>query len=100
MKLDEAYTIIESNELTRFIQKHSNNEYAVVSACRGELTPTENKKRTNELKNKLQNSKFSFKPVKGGYIENIKTPEQKEVSENSFMIYGFSKNGEQLAEKK
>ena len=99
MKFSEAVALVEANELGRFISKHSNGEYAVVSACRGELSKAENYKRTKELKEKLQASRFSFKPVKGGYIENLGKSNQKEVYENSFMIYGYSKNGEPIKPK-
>ena len=93
MKFSEAVALVEANELGRFISKHSNGEYAVVSACRGELSKAENYKRTKELKEKLQASKFSFKPVKGGYIENLGKSNQKEVYENySTMLLSSARN--------
>lgn len=99
MNFEEALQIVEGNELQRFVTKHSNKGYAIVSACRGELSEKENRARTAELKTKLQASKFSFKAVNGGFIENYDKPNQKEVYENSFMIYNYDKDGKELPSK-
>ena len=96
MNFDDVLRIVEGNELGRFVSKHNTHGYAIVSACRGELSQAENNKRTKELKTKLQASNFSFKPVKGGFIENLGKKDQKEVYENSFMIYDYSKDGKEL----
>jgi hypothetical protein len=101
MKLDEAYKIagvITEDSLNRLQEVHRKNGYAIVSACRNEFTKEENEKRTNQLKEILQKSSFSFKKVLGGFIETKEDGSKKEVKEKSFIIYNYDKNGN-IAEK-
>ena len=101
MKLDEAYKIagvIAEDSLNRLQEVHRKNGYAIVSACRNEFTKEENEKRTNQLKEILQKSSFSFKKVLGGFIETKEDGSKKEVKEKSFIIYNYDKNGN-VAEK-
>lgn len=101
MKLDEAYKIagvIIEDSLNRLQEVHRKNGYAIVSACRNEFTKEENEKRTNQLKEILQKSFFSFKKVLGGFIETKEDGSKKEVKEKSFIIYNYDKNGN-VAEK-
>ena len=101
MKLDEAYKIagvITEDSLNRLQEVHRKNGYAIVSACRNEFTKEENEKRTNQLKEILQKSSFSFKKVLGGFIETKEDGSKKEVKEKSFIIYNYDKNGN-VAEK-
>jgi hypothetical protein len=60
MKLNDAYIIAEDS-LGRLQEVHRRNGYAVVSACRNEFSKNENRHRTNQLKEILKNSPFSFK---------------------------------------
>lgn len=90
--------LLEGNELIRFLGIHSKNGYAIVSACRNENTVEQNNIKTNELKEILKNSKFSFKQVSGGFIENKGKSNEKEVHEKSFIIYNFKQNGEKVKE--
>ena len=101
MKLDEAYKIagvITEDSLNRLQEVHRKNGYAIVSACRNEFTKEENEKRTNQLKEILQKSSFSFKKVLGGFIETKEDGSKKEVKEKSFIIYNYDKDGN-VAEK-
>ena len=74
--LDEAYKlaegIITEDSLNRLQEIHRKNGYAIVSACRNEFSKNENEHRTNQLKEIIQNSPFSFKKVLGGFIETKK----------------------------
>ena len=87
-------TLLEGNELIRFIGTHIKNGYAIVSACRGENTTEQNNAKTKELRDLIKASGFSFKPVSGGFIENKGKTDEKEVHEKSFVIYNFKQNGE------
>lgn len=60
--------ILNENELSRFLEYHSPNGFAIVSANRHENTSKINKEKTNELKNILKKSQFSYKFVKRGKI--------------------------------
>lgn len=97
MKLDEAYKlaadIITEDSLNRLQEIHRKNGYAIVSACRNEFSKNENEYRTNQLKEIIQNSPFSFKKVLGGFIETKKDGTKQEVKESSFIIYNYDKNG-------
>lgn len=88
--------LLEGNELIRFLGIHSKNGYAIVSACRNENSVEQNNAKTNELKEMLKKTKFSFKQVYGGFIENKGTNNEKEVYEKSFIIYNFKQNGEKI----
>lgn len=86
-------TLLEGNELIRFIGTHIKNGYAIVSACRDENSAEQNNAKTKELRDWIKTSGFSFKPVFGGFIENKGTPKEKEVHEKSFVIYNFKQDG-------
>jgi hypothetical protein len=57
-----------------------------ISASRGNLSPAENNKRTNELRTSLVRHGYSPIPVKGEYIEDH-NGEKKNVKEKTFMIH-------------
>jgi hypothetical protein len=57
-----------------------------ISASRGNLSPAENNKRTNELRTSLKQHGYSPIPVKGEYIEDH-NGEKKKVKEKTFMIH-------------
>lgn len=57
-----------------------------VSAHRGNLSPAENNKRTEELKASLRKHGYTPVPVKGEYIEDH-NGEKKKVKEKTFMIH-------------
>ena len=69
--------------------KHAKNGYAIVSACRGELSKEENDERTEELEKKIREKGYSFKRAFGNYIEEGNG----EVSEKSFIIFNFYRDG-------
>lgn len=48
--------ILNENELSRFLEYHSPNGFAIISASRHENTSKINKEKTNELKNILKKS--------------------------------------------
>lgn len=91
--------ILNENELSRFLEYHSPNGFAIISASRHENTSKINKEKTNELKNILKKSQFSYKFVIGGYKEDVlendkPTGKKRTVKEDSFIIYNKTKNGE------
>lgn len=91
--------ILNENELNRFLEYHSPNGFAIVSACRHENTSKINREKTKELKDILKNSPFSYKFVIGGYKEDVlendkPTGKKRTVKEDSFIIYNKTKTGE------
>ena len=92
----------------RMLDRHSQNGYAIISACRGgsdfglnasnpqqkEKLAVINKKRTQELLDCIRQSGFSYTPSYGGFIENQGTENEEEVFERSFIVYANKKNGE------
>jgi len=85
--------ILEGNSLLRFIGEHAKKGFAIVSACRGDMSRGANVQRTKELKELIKNAGFSFKQVQGGFIENKGKGNETEVKETSFIIYNFKNNG-------
>lgn len=86
--------ICEGNALNRFIKIYSKEGFAIVSACRNELSKEENILRTNELETIIKNSGFSYKKINGGFIENKNLENETVVREKSFIIFN-NKNGEE-----
>jgi hypothetical protein len=58
-----------------------------ISACRSENSPKENERNTNQLRQTLESRGHKVVPVKGGFIENKGTPQEKHVDgEDSFFV--------------
>ena len=68
------------------ITQHIDNGCMMISACRGERTEEENKKKTDELSNDLRDLGYGYIRILGGYIENKGTEDEKEVTEESFFV--------------
>lgn len=68
------------------ITQHIDNGCMMISACRGERTEEENKKKTDELQNDLRSMKYGYIRILGGYIENKGKDDEKEVTEESFFV--------------
>lgn len=83
-KFYKSPTLMESNWSR--LNRHINNACFLISACRGENDVTTNKKRTEALANDIRNAGLGYIRVLGGYVENKGTPEEIEVTEESFFV--------------
>ena len=84
--------IVNEIGLNRLFNKHTENGYVMVSACRhdwSEDDEVENREinniKTKELKDDIQKSGYQYIPVQGGFVEDDGT----EVVEKSFLIVNF-----------
>lgn len=91
----------------RLINRHSDNGYIIISACRGwsdfgldpdnladkETLNYKNKIRTKSLQNDIQSFGFSYTPCYGGFVENLGTENEDTVYEKSFIVYARKKDG-------
>lgn len=103
MKYEEAILLVEGNPLAKHLSYHESKGYIIISANRSEKSDKENRDNYNELHRLLKNSKYSFKKVFGGSLEeNGKdkngNPLFKEIQgEPSFIVYANTKNGEKVS---
>lgn len=84
--------IVNEIGLNRLFNKHTENGYVMVSACRhdwSEDDEVENREinniKTKELKEDIQKAGYQYIPVQGGFVEDDGT----EVVEQSFLIVNF-----------
>ena len=84
--------IVNEIGLNRLFNKHTENGYVMVSACRHDWSEDDeienreiNNIKTDELKDGIQKSGYQYIPVQGGFIEDDGT----EVVEKSFIIVNF-----------
>lgn len=84
---------LEESSLSRIWKKHKESDSGTISACRGNLTKEENKKRTLELKTLLIKAGYSVTAVNGVYIENYNSPDAREVHEKSFIVFDYKNLG-------
>lgn len=99
-----ALQMINEITLDRILKKHGDNGFIVISACKsndkkGKKVPDEvNKARTEELREVIKNSKYSFREAYGGYHD----PDYAENAdyEYSFIVFNYksvnSKDGEYI----
>lgn len=98
-------TNLNESSMTRFISKFQKHDAVIMTAYRGGLTKAENKARNAELFSALFAKGYSITKVKGSYIENYQEDNQKEVSEQSFVVVNhnddkdFKKVVEKLGQK-
>ena len=97
---------INETNAKRFLERHTNSGYVIISACRGsedfnldETNPQElnklrqiNNQRTKELLSDIKKKGFTYTPCFGGFIENKGLENEQEVYEKSFIIYPYKKN--------
>lgn len=91
MKLKD---IMESS-LSRVHSKMQGTTTGTITAYRSEYSKQDNQKRNKSLVAKLMALGYSVTAVKGSYIENYGSDDEKEVSEHSFFV---SPRNEQQAE--
>ena len=87
MQYSTLIEILAMNEssLSRIHQK-SQDIAGTITAYRGEFSKRENQQRNRSLLAKLMAAGYSVTSVKGSYIENYGSNEEKEVSEHSYFI--------------
>lgn len=99
-------SLSESNA-KKLIDRHSNNGYIIISACRGEsdfgLDVSKksdkeklshiNNERTKSLLRDIQSLGFSYTPCYGGFIENKGTEDETTVYEQGFIVYSNKRDG-------
>lgn len=78
-------TITESG-LSRVTSKMEGHASGMLTAFRGEFSRRENMQRNQSLKAKLLNAGMHVTPVKGHYPENMGSPEERHVKEESFLV--------------
>jgi hypothetical protein len=77
-----------NNSLGRVLFHTINSNVAALTAHRGNLSAKENDKRNSDLKKKIREAGYGYIRVKGNYTENINTPDEKKVKENSLLVIG------------
>lgn len=84
--------LIESS-LSRLWRKLDKHDIGIISAHRGNNTKPENRKRSTELKAALLRKGYSVTSVKGSYIENLGSKDEKEVGELSYFVADHEDTG-------
>lgn len=91
MKQFKEYLLESSlSRLWKYIEDY---DVGTISAFRGEYTKAQNMTRTKEMKAALMQRGYSVTQVKGSYIENFGSKDQKEVGEVSFFVADHKKSG-------
>ena len=96
--LTENYTILTEANLNRIVNGHDKDGYIMISACRGDALENpkndqqihdENNIRTRKLLSDIQQLKYSYIPVYGGYKED-----GSDVAsvEKSFIVFPFARS--------
>lgn len=77
--------MIETN-WQRLLNMYKSTGFCIISACRNDASPSENRKNSAELKRELLN--YGFQPIKvsGGWIENKGMPDEAAVGEDSLFV--------------
>ena len=79
---------LEVSSLSRVYEHTKKRNIAAISASRSEYSPEENKKRTKELREDIRKAGFGFIKIKGRFIENQGTENEKPVDEDVCLIIG------------
>jgi hypothetical protein len=78
---------INESSLSRIMRKSQKGGMAIMSAERGDKSKEENKERSSQLKRDIRGAGLPGPTaVSGRYVENPGTPQEKRVSERSFVI--------------
>lgn len=86
--------MLNESSLSRLWSKTQNHTCGVITGFRDENTKSQNKGNNREIVNYLQSKGYSLTKVKGSYIENFGSAEQKEVSEPSFFVCNQNVDGD------
>lgn len=77
--------VLESS-LSRIRQHYKEHDTGTISACRGNLSKSENVKNTKALRDDLIKMGFGATPIKGEYVENKNLENEFHAKENSFFV--------------
>jgi hypothetical protein len=91
--LEAELNALEESGLSRLHSKISNFESGAITAFRGERDLATNKANNQKLKAYLMQKGFSVTAVKGSYLENFGSENQREVSEPSFFVSDHKDTG-------
>lgn len=78
--------ILNENGLSRIYAQTKKHDYGTITAFRGTYNTKENRARNKSLLSKLRSKRYSVTSISGKYIENINTPQEQEVSEDSYLV--------------
>lgn len=90
--------ILVESSLSRIHQHTQDRNIGMITAHRGENTPEQNKAANRELENNIKAAGHGYVKVKGRYLENHGTAQERPVDENSFLVIG--KKGDDSGELK
>jgi hypothetical protein len=91
--MKEFKTFLSESSLSRLYQKVKDYDAGAITAFRGSFTKAENKDRNKKLLAFLLFHDYSVTKVKGSYIENYGSENEKEVGEESFFVVDHNKTG-------
>ena len=98
----QKYVLLDKfleDKINRLIDKHAKNGFAVISACRSNLSPEENLQRTDDLKQDLKDLGWSYTiSYGGGFKEKIADDgsesfdtDKPQFNEISFVVYNYNR---------
>lgn len=93
MSLQYKDWLVESS-LSRIHSKIEKHSAGAITAYRGEFTKKENQERNKKLLSYLTSSGYSVTSVKGSYIENHGSSDQREVGEHSYFVVNHKVDGD------
>ncbi len=91
--IEDVHENLVEASLNRIYQKTKKYSVGAVTAFRGDLTKAQNKDRNKKVLAYLINKNYSVIKVKGSYIENFKSENEKEVGEESFFVANYEIEG-------
>jgi len=99
---DALFTTINENGLSRLYRQTRTHDFGVITAFRyapecGKGKPYkrhENEQRNASLLAKLRSFGFSVTAIKGSYIENYGSSDEREVKENSYFVVDVQDRGD------
>ncbi len=94
-------TILNESGLSRIYLQTQKFDYGTITAFRSArecntgkpYTKTENKARNKSLLNKMMTKGYSVTKIKGSYIENYGSDDEREVGESSFIVIDIKESG-------
>lgn len=85
---------LEESSLSRIWSKTKNHSCGTITSYRGDRTKAENKKTNKEMLTYLMGKGYSVTKIKGSYIENFGSENEKEVGEASFFVCNQKVDGD------
>lgn len=84
--IEQELVSLEESSLSRIQSKIAQYDTGAISAFRGERDKATNAKNSKALRIYMIQRGYSVTPVKGAYLENFGSVDQKEVSEPSYFV--------------